>query len=202
MTEIIEATGYFFWPLALCLLLGAFITFERLFALRSSRVLPDRLIQGFVTGEVDKLREDLNTSGGRIVAFYKNNHPDPAALKAYAGLEITRLERGMFILDLVVSAAPLIGLLGTVAGLISVFTRLNPDTAMPDPSTFVSGIALALYTTMLGLAIAIPAMVANSYLSRRIDALAAKIDVGVERLIDLSRHSPPRMDKQDEAAKA
>ena len=100
------------------------------------------------------------------------------------------MERGLFLLDIVVTAAPLIGLLGTVTGLIQVFANVSPDTGMPDPDIFVRGIALALTTTMLGLSIAIPALVGNSYLNRRIDFLEAQINVGVERLTDLiKQHS-------------
>ena len=184
MDNVIEATGYFFWPLAACFLLAVFITVERIVALRSGRILPNKLIDGFLSGDVKGLG-DRSTAGGRIIAFYEKNKPDADALKAYAGLEIARLERGMFLLDIVVGIAPLIGLLGTVAGLIDVFGKLDPATGAPDPANFISGIALALYTTMLGLAIAIPAMAANSFLTRRIESLEAKINVGVERLTNL-----------------
>jgi len=185
MNDLIEATGVFFWPLLGCLLLAVFVTLERLYALRTAHILPRKIVDGFVSGEIDQMDADDTSAGGRIIRFYRQNKPDPEALKAFAGLEITRLERGMFLLDIVVSAAPLLGLLGTVTGLIKVFSNLNAETGLPDPASFVSGIALALHTTMLGLAIAIPALAASSFLNRRIETMAARIEVGVERLSDL-----------------
>ncbi len=177
----------FLIPLGLCSVLAVFIIAERLIALRSSRILPKDLVDSFVTGDVLELEGDPHSVGGRILFFYKLNAPDPDALKAFAALEIARLERGMFILDIVVGAAPLLGLLGTVAGLINVFRGIDPTSGMPDPTLFVQGIALALGTTMLGLSIAIPALVGNSYLTRRVDMLSAQINVGVERMIDIAK---------------
>ena len=177
----------FLIPLGLCSILAVFIIVERLVALRSSRILPKELVDSFVTGDVLEQEGDPHSIGGRILFFYKLNAPDPEALKAFASLEMARMERGMFILDIVVGAAPLLGLLGTVTGLIDVFSGIDPASGIPDPTLFVQGIALALGTTMLGLSIAIPALVGNSYLTRRVDMLSAQINVGVERMIDLAK---------------
>ncbi|MEO0794775.1 MAG: MotA/TolQ/ExbB proton channel family protein [Verrucomicrobiota bacterium] len=187
MTTILAGAGYFLIPLGLCSILAVFILAERLFALRSSKILPKAIVDSFVTGEVLELEGDHDSVAGRILFFYQLNRPDPDALKAFASLETARLERGMFILDIVVGAAPLIGLLGTVTGLIDVFSGIDPESGLPDPTQFMQGIALALTTTMLGLSIAIPALVGNSYLSRRVDMLTAQIFVGVERMIDLAK---------------
>ena len=100
---------------------------------------------------------------------------------------MTRLERGMFWLDVVVSAAPLLGLLGTVAGLVTVFS-VESD-SLPTPETISRGVGLALSTTILGLSIAIPAIVGNSYLNRRIDKLCARLNVCFESLIDIQAKS-------------
>ena len=188
MTNIIEGSGIFFWPLLICSFSAIFIIIERLIALRQSRIIPRGIYESFIKGEIP---QNSNRSvSERIFNFYQDNTPDIEQLKAYARLEISRMERGLFLLDIVVTAAPLIGLLGTVTGLIQVFANVSPDTGMPDPDIFVRGIALALTTTMLGLSIAIPALVGNSYLNRRIDFLEAQINVGVERLTDLiKQHS-------------
>ena len=108
------------------------------------------------------------------------------ARKAFAQLEMTRLERGMFMLDIIISAAPLLGLLGTVAGLVTVFAT---DDSIPSPETISKGVGLALSTTIMGLSIAIPAIVGNSYLNRRIDKLCARLNVCVESLIDIQAKS-------------
>lgn len=187
MSSIFAGTGLFIYPLALCSILAVFIIVERLIALRRSKILPRELISAFVSGEVLELEGDPHSVGGRILFFYQLNRPDPDALKAFASLETARMERGIFILDIVVGAAPLLGLLGTVAGLIQVFAGIDPASGLPDPTQFMQGIALALSTTMLGLSIAIPALVGSSYLSRRVDLLTAQINVGVERMIDLAK---------------
>lgn len=187
MLNIFQGAGIFLYPLALCSILAVFIIIERLVALRSGKILPKSLVDKFVTGEVLDMDGDHHSVGGRILFFYQLNRPDPEALKAFASLETTRLERGMFILEIVVGAAPLLGLLGTVTGLIQVFAGIDPASGMPDPTLFMQGIALALTTTMIGLSIAIPALVGNSYLTRRVDMLTAQINVGVERMIDLAK---------------
>lgn len=169
--------------------MAIFIMVERLVALRSAKVLPEEMIQKFVKGEIIKEAGDQESVAGRILAFFHSNRPDPKALKAFAILEITRLERGLFILEIVIGAAPLLGLLGTVTGLMQVFSGFDLDSGVRDQGIFIRGIAMALGTTMLGLMIAIPALVGNAYLNRRIEMLSARINVGVERLIDLAKKS-------------
>jgi len=192
MLNVFEGAGWFLLPLGLCSTMAIFIMVERLIALRSSRVIPHRMIHKFVKGEILNEPGDQASVAGRILAFFHSNRPDPDALKAFATLETTRLERGLFILEIVIGAAPLLGLLGTVTGLMQVFSGLNVDSGVPDPATFVRGIAMALGTTMLGLVIAIPALVGNAYLNRRVEMLSARINVGVERLIDLAKKSKPQ----------
>jgi len=189
MEFLLEGAGYFIWPLGLCSLLAVFIIVERLVALRASAIIPPEMVEKFISGEILAGGEESDSTAGRIVAFYKANEGDPEAVKAFAALEVTRLERGMFILDIVIAAAPLLGLLGTVTGLIQVIVDIG-DAGTPSPEIFSEGIGLALTTTMIGLAIAIPAIAGNSYLNRRIDLFAARINVGVERLIDIGRRGP------------
>ena len=185
MISIVDGAGIFIWPLGLCSFLSVFIIVERLIALRTDNVIPKELVDSFLEGQIPEALDE--SVAGRILRFYARNDPDPDQLKAFARLEISRMERGMFILEIVVSAAPLIGLLGTVTGLVKVFANISYETGMPDPASFVEGIALALTTTMLGLSIAIPSLVGNSFLTRRVDTLAVRLSVGVERLIDISR---------------
>lgn len=185
MLNLLEAAGIFFWPLLTLSVLAVFIVAERLIALRPSRVIPGYVIESIIKGKPEA--RDDNSVGSRIVEFFQSSNPDADRLRAFAALEIIRMERGLFVLEIVVAAAPLIGLLGTVTGLIGVFGNVSPETGMPDPADFVEGVGLALSTTMMGLTIAIPALVGNSYLNRRVETYAARINVGVERLIDLKR---------------
>jgi len=188
MQEILKGTGVFIYPLALFSFLAVYVIIERLLALRPSRVLPKELSDAFISGEIVNSQGDLNSAAGRIVYFFRKTNPDPESLKAYARLEVARLERGLFILEIVISGAPLLGLLGTITGLAQVFSSQIMDKGgLPDKAAFIQGISLALTTTMVGLCIAIPALVANSWFNRRIELLATKLEMGVERLIDLSK---------------
>ncbi|MGF1483295.1 MAG: MotA/TolQ/ExbB proton channel family protein [Opitutales bacterium] len=197
--------------LAICSLLTVFVVVERLITLRQQNVIPKSLVERFVNGKIcDDEAEELNTVGGRIVAFYRRNSPDPEALKAFAGLELTRLERGLFILEIVVAGAPLLGLLGTIIGLTEVFGSISSETGLPDTGRFLNGLKGALFTTMAGLAVAIPALVGNNFLGRRIELLSAQVEVGVQRLMDLcpqtgrplSEMAAEASEESPEAAKA
>lgn len=181
--DIFTHAGIFIYPLALCSLIAVFISFERLLALRPSRVMPTALVDAFVSGQFDGIGAERNSVAGRIVQFYRSRKPDADELKAYARLEVSRMERGVFLLEVVIGAAPLIGLLGTVTGLTQVFSGFSAETGLPDPAAFIRGIALALNTTILGLAIAIPALAAHAYVLRRVESLAARIGLGVQALL-------------------
>ncbi|WP_269526147.1 MotA/TolQ/ExbB proton channel family protein [Coraliomargarita parva] len=185
--DLLSNAGIFIYPLAACSFLAVFITIERLIALRNSRVIPKHLVDAFVLGDLKQVEADLDSVSGRIVSFYRERKPDPDALNAFARLEVSRMERGIFLLEVVIGAAPLLGLLGTVTGLTQVFGGFSADTGLPDPAAFIKGIALALNTTILGLAIAIPSLAAHAYLLRRVESLAARISVGVECMTELSR---------------
>jgi biopolymer transport protein ExbB len=181
--DIFTHAGIFIYPLALCSFVAVFITFERLIALRPSRVVPRAMVEGFVAGRLDNIQPDNGSVAGRIVAFYQSRQADADSLKAYARLEVSRMERGLFLLEVVIGAAPLLGLLGTVTGLTQVFSGFSAETGLPDPGAFITGIALALNTTIIGLAIAIPALAAHAYLLRRVESHAARIGLGVQALL-------------------
>jgi biopolymer transport protein ExbB len=97
------------------------------------------------------------------------------------------MERGVPYLDVIYAAAPLIGLSGTVTGLLQVFSQIAPDTGLPDPVAFTKGVALALSSTVIGLSIAIPSLVGAGYLSRKVDNYAAELDVLLERILKRGR---------------
>lgn len=185
--DLFNNAGIFIYPLAVCSFIAVFITIERLLALRDSKVIPHNMVDAFVSGDIAKVESSMQSVSGRIVTFYRERQPEPEALNAFARLEVSRMERGMFLLEVVIGVAPLLGLLGTVTGLTQVFGGFSADTGLPDPAAFITGIALALNTTIIGLAIAIPALAAHAYLLRRVESLAARISVGVECLIELRK---------------
>lgn len=180
METFLESVGFFIYPLGLCSLLSVAVIVERLIALRRGAVLPAKLADAWERGASAGARVD--SVAGRILTYAHERSASQSELTAFARHEVARLERGLFVLDIVVAAAPLIGLLGTVWGLYRVFGGFSPGEGMPEPSVFVENLGLALTTTMLGLIVALPALVGNFYLQRRVDVLAAELEVGVERL--------------------
>jgi biopolymer transport protein ExbB len=190
--DLFTNTGIFIYPLAACSFVAVFIAVERLIALRNSAIIPRAAVDALVAGRVDQIQPDHKSVVGRIVGFSREQEPDAEALKAFARLEVSRMERGLFLLEVVIGAAPLLGLLGTVTGLTQVFGGFSAETGLPEPEAFIKGIALALNTTIIGLAVAIPALAAHSYLIRRVESLAARISVGVECLMAKGKEGRPR----------
>lgn len=184
MHKLLEGAGPFVWPLGFCSFLALVIMIERLLALRGPRVMPEALLRAIVEGDPARdLPAHAGTIGGRIVAFWRDKRPDADSLKAYARMELTKLERGLYILDTIVGIAPLLGLLGTVYGLFILF----PDNgAKPETATLLRGVGLGLTSTMIGLFIAIPALAGSNHLGRRIELLSARVNLAVERLAALT----------------
>lgn len=185
VSNVIKGAGILIWPLLLCSLVMAFIVFERAYALRRAAVMPQDLFDAIVSGR--QLVGGKHTVLARIVEFAEQHKHDEGAVKAFARLEINRMERGVPYLDVIYAAAPLIGLTGTVTGLLQVFSQIAPDTGLPDPVNFTKGVALALSATVIGLCIAIPSLVGSGYLQRKIENYAAQLDVLLERILQRSR---------------
>jgi len=187
MITFLQDAGWFLYPLAAFSLLAGVIIVERLIALRQSAVVPGYQREALFDGKLPELKDGDQSTAAELVRFYSRVKPDSETFQAFARLQVNRLERGLFILDFVVSGAPLVGLLGTVTGLVSVFATFADRAGIPNPEEFVAGISLALTTTILGLAIAIPALVASAYFNRRVDNHAARLEVVVEHLVAQSR---------------
>jgi biopolymer transport protein ExbB len=185
MLDIVKGAGLLFWPLLLCSIVAVFIICERAYALRKAAVMPQDLVDAVVSGR--PLMGGKHTVLARIVEFAEVHQNDEGAIKAFARLELNRMERGIPYLDVIYAAAPLIGLTGTVTGLLQVFSQISPDTGLPDPVAFTKGVALALSATVLGLTIAIPSLVGSGYLQRKIENYAAQLDVLLERILTRSQ---------------
>jgi len=93
-----------------------------------------------------------------------------------ARFELSKLERGLVVLEITVSIAPLMGLVGTIFGLIMLFQTQGLESAANDHSRFAQGISVALYATLLGLLIAIPAVISWSYYTRKIETFAVRME--------------------------
>lgn len=180
METLISGAGIFLWPLGFCSLLAVFVILERLIALRAAKSVPVEILPLIIAGDFKSAATAFPQSiAGRIVKFFNEESPDKDALTAYAKLEVSRMERGLFLLDSVIAIAPLIGLFGTVYGLFILFPESG---GLPDQETLTRGVGLALTTTMLGLFIAIPALFMNNLILRRIDIIAARLELIIERL--------------------
>ena len=181
MLEIFKGAGLLIYPLGLCSIISIYIVCERLYALRNAAVLPNDLVDAIVEGKP-------GTGGrhsvlARIIDFAATHKEDPESVKAFARLQINRMERGVPYLDVIYTLAPLLGLTGTVTGLLKVFSQISPETGLPDPVAFTKGVALALSATVIGLSIAIPSLVGSGWLQRRVENYAAQLDVLLERIL-------------------
>ena len=196
MIEIIKGAGLLIYPLGVCSFALVFIICERTYALRTNVVMPQDL--------VDAIIENKPYSGGkhsvlaRILDFAEDHEHDEDAVKAFARLEINRMERGIPYLDIIYAAGPLLGLTGTVTGLLRVFSQINTETGLPDPVAFTKGVALALSATVIGLSVAIPALVGGGYLQRKVENYAVRIDSLLERIN--SRRSSTRVARESAVA--
>ncbi len=188
MLEIIQAGGWLMAPILLCSLVAAAIFLERLWALRGERILPPQLIarvrQWHEQGKVDRQRlQQLRADSplGRVLAAgLANRHLDRQAVKEGiedAGRhEVHELERYLNALATIAAITPLLGLLGTVVGMIEVFTAIRAA-GVGDAPALAGGISEALITTASGLVVAIPSLIAYRYLRGRVNELV----VGMEQ---------------------
>jgi biopolymer transport protein ExbB len=183
--RIIKEAGLLAYPLGLCSIAAIFIICERGFALRGAAIIPIDLADTVLAGR--SLVPGSHSALGRIIGFVERHPGDLDGAKAYARLEVMKMERGVSYLDVIYTGAPLIGLIGTVSGLLAAFSKIDPDTKMPDPVQFTESVGYALSATLIGLVIAVIALMGMGYLQRRIDSQAAKLDVLLERVI--SQHA-------------
>jgi biopolymer transport protein ExbB len=188
-------------PLVLCSVATLGFAFERLFALRRGRVIPREFVERFLdrlsTGKLDRDRaaelcRAHESPVARIFGHAIRYWGQPAtairqAVDADAASEVADLKRNVRVLNGTATLAPLLGLLGTVVGLIEAFDALGAPTAQGTAKgqALAHGISLALVATAFGLAIAIVSVVAYYYLLSRVDGLVREMDEQVRRVIEL-----------------
>jgi biopolymer transport protein ExbB len=180
--------GVFMIPLGLASIIGMTAILYKFLSLSRSRVIPDRLaqqvadFQELVTADriepvLTEFKEGRSTLARLCnVAVRHRGKPQRdiiLAVEASSREETARLHAGIGVLDIVITIAPLLGLLGTASGLVTIFQGLS-DTA--DHLAIARGIAVALNTTIFGLAIAVPCVVAHGYFTRRIELLTARLE--------------------------
>ncbi|MFT4546969.1 MAG: biopolymer transport protein ExbB [Verrucomicrobiales bacterium] len=147
-----------------------------------------------------ELRRSRSSLGRLSLVALSGDHADKSdasrAVEARAREEIVELESGVALLEVVITIAPLLGLLGTVSGLVNVFSNLG-DTA--DNSAIAMGIAEALNTTIAGLAIAVPTVVAHSYFMKKIERMGVRMEILLGGLLASIYREPsdPHMASED-----
>lgn len=193
-------TFYFSWyvliPLMLCSIISIAIIFERIISLRSAVVLKPTLARaihdlayGGKTTLVEQLSIDGDTPLSRLVRaclMYTSwpKEENAEAVQAYARREIVRLERGLVFLEVVTGLGPLLGLMGTILGLIRIFGSAGSAADLSaQGAQIAAGIAEAMYCTVAGLFVAIPALIAHSLFSRHIEALTIDLETLCSELL-------------------
>jgi biopolymer transport protein ExbB len=189
--------GVFMGLLLACSFLALTVMLLRALALRRRAVIPplvEREIHNLKFGEspehLRRLTQDNDSALSRIVTVAvrpstPNKIEAMELVQSRARQEIMRLESGLFILEIVVGIAPLLGLLGAVSGLVRVFASIGSGAmSTTDLKGIASGIGEALSTTIVGLAIAIPALIAFTYFSRRVERLALDMEALLTDLLE------------------
>ena len=187
-------------PIALCSVAALGICLERLWSLNANRAVPEDLLpdlgRELRDGEIDlgKLRHLCGASqlGGIFMAGLENARRGRDAMKESmeeaAAAVVHDMERYLTALGTIASVSPLLGLLGTVVGMIRVFTALV-ESGIGDPAMLATGISEALVTTAAGLGVAIPALIFHRYLLRKVDDLVVTMERRCGQLVDLV-HAP------------
>jgi biopolymer transport protein ExbB len=195
MWEIVRAGGPLMWPIILCSIVAAAIILERLWTLQDKRVLPSdlsrKVAQLIDANQVnDKVIQALeqNSPLGKILAAGLAHRHRPRAvvmerLQDTGRHVVFELERFINTLGTIAAVTPLMGLLGTVAGIIKSFNAITAG-GMGDPRALSGGIAEALICTAAGLGVAIPALIAFRYLRGRVDRIVVEMEKDAIRLAD------------------
>lgn len=196
--QFIVHGGFFMYLLLICSVVSVATMILRGWALRRETVIPSWLwnrIEALQPGETGQALERLGqtvrsdpSALARIaeVAIKHLEWPraeNVEAVQTRARHEVIRMETGLVVLEVIVGIAPLLGLLGAVSGLVTVFGNLGASESISDPRGIAKGISEALNTTIAGLAIAIPSLIAYSYFSKKVETLSVELESIVGELL-------------------
>ena len=188
MTKFFVKGGWFMIPLALCSFVALTIVLLRIFALRRESVLPrvveteiERFQPGGSAEQLARLVGDDPTALSTLTRVALGHlrvtrAENTEAVQTAARREIMRLEGGLSVLELIVGISPLLGLLGAISGLVHVFSGLGAGKNTADTAGVAVGIAEALNTTIFGLAIAIPTLIAYTYFTKRVEIMSVEME--------------------------
>lgn len=200
MFSIIQAAGWPIWPLLLCSIAALALIIERFTSLRTSRVAPPRLLDEVISvtrahlpapDVVNKLADNsilgtvLATGMRAVIAEPRITESGlRSAFESAGRAAVHRLERYLNTLGTIASAAPLLGLMGTVIGMIEIFGSQSPAggaVGAGNPAQLAHGISIALYNTAFGLIVAIPTLIFWRYFRTRVDEYLLNLELAGER---------------------
>jgi biopolymer transport protein ExbB len=195
LLELVKTGGWLMWPILLSSVIALGITIERFWTLRKATVAPNGLLDEVLSDwrggrlSAERLSQlQIATPLGQILVAgieqrAQNRETMMKSMEA-AGIQVVHdLERYLSTLGTVAAIAPLLGLLGTVIGMIKVFSAIQL-VGVGHASALAGGISEALITTATGLAVAIPALFCHRFLIRRIEELAIDMQQDAQRLVD------------------
>ena len=203
LLNIIQAAGWPIWPLIACSVLGLALIVERFISLKTARIAPPKLLDeaimvsrtGVPAPDVISQLEQNSVLGEVLASGFRAVYSNPrvsesdlrAHLEAAGRLAAAKLQRYLGALATIASAAPLLGLLGTVIGMIEIFASQGSDGGMGmgggNPAQLAHGISIALYNTAFGLIVAIPALIFWRYFRARVDAYLLEMELAAERFV-------------------
>ena len=198
MWAMIQAAGWPIWPLIIASVVALALIFERLWSLRQSVVAPPGLVDHVLvefrqTGPTHDLLARTAEQGplGRILAAGLANVKSPRPVMKEAIEEVGRvvthdLERFLTALGTIAAMAPLLGLFGTVIGMIEIFG--SQTAAGSNPIQLAHGISVALYNTAMGLIVAIPSLMFYRYFRARVDAFVVEMEQQAIKLVDFAHN--------------
>ena len=195
MIAIIQAAGWPIYPLLLASVIAVALIIERSVSLRESKIVPPALLdqvlqvysrQGVNNDVLDKLAKDSPL--GEVLAAGLRNEKSPRHVMKEAIEEAGRaaahnLERFLTTLGTIASAAPLLGLFGTVIGMIEIFGSQSPGGT--NPQQLAHGISIALYNTAFGIAISIPSLIFYRHFKNKVDGFVVRMEQAASRLVDI-----------------
>ncbi len=199
MLSILQAAGWPIWPLVICSVLALALVVERFISLKTDKVAPPKLLDEAITvsrsavpsADVVVQLEQNSALGEVLASGFRalNSNPRCSEADLRSTMEGTgrivahRLEKYLAALATIASAAPLLGLFGTVVGMIEIFgsQSANGGATGGNPAQLAHGISVALYNTAFGLIVAIPALIFWRYFRARVDGYLLTLEIASER---------------------
>ena len=196
MLELVKSGGFLIWPLLLCSIISLAIIAERFWSLQTKRIISTNLVirvwdwnkRGVLNAhQIEKLRKDSPL--GRVLAAGLVNRKHDREVMKESIEEVGRhvahdLERYLNTLGTIASISPLLGLLGTVVGMIKVFAVITAQ-GVGNPGILAEGISEALITTAVGLTVAIPSLMFYRYFRGRVDELVVTMEQEALKMVEV-----------------